>query len=355
TGSHTETEPEIDFATVQGKTITLTADRSYTITGLSNTNPAGLLEITHDDNTPSFSGVTELESMIDKSGVYYLRFTRNPSGTIIQTNQGGGAGVVQGLESDVIISSEILAINTTPQVIKTAPVAGILDTPISAWVYLNYKVAYATNTTLQLISGSTVIGTCDCLAETTSGWYPFVLSGTPEANAALSISALTGDPITGTGEVVVKVNYIVYDSTGFTFPSITYSINYDFLTSQAWAVGTMPDGWATLIGTQDGVNTLIDEVAGGMRFKSSDDFDIVNYGDGVGEVDIVVSTTYNYELIIDSVTSGGVILYGLDSNSGVLSTPGTHTGTIETGSWNFLKIRRSSPADLVIRSIKLWV
>ncbi|MCK5615400.1 hypothetical protein KAR91_76760, partial [Candidatus Pacearchaeota archaeon] len=117
-----------------------------------------------------------------------------------------------------ILSADLLTSNTTPIVIKTAGGAGILDKPTEGWIYLDFGIAYTTYTTLELVSGSTVVGTCNCLGLTTSGWYPIVFSGTPEENAALSIRTQTDDPPGGTSNIAYDISYEEKDVSIFSFP-----------------------------------------------------------------------------------------------------------------------------------------
>lgn len=95
TGTHDETTTAIDFSSVQGKATTLTANRTFTVsTGLSASNPIGYHLVTHANFTPTYSDVdVVLDSPLNKSGKYYLKFTRQPDGTITQSNQSGGGGV----------------------------------------------------------------------------------------------------------------------------------------------------------------------------------------------------------------------------------------------------------------------
>lgn len=133
--------------------------------------------------------------------------------------QSGGAGGSLKV-FDEITSNLVELLNTTPFTLKTAPGSGIIDTPREAWVYIPFNTtAYNTNTTLQLISGSTVIGTCDCLGATASGWYKFTMSGQAEENAILSMSVATGNPIGGNSHIGIIVIYDQVNVNVFTFPS----------------------------------------------------------------------------------------------------------------------------------------
>lgn len=169
------------------------------------------------------------------------------------------------------------------------------------------------------------------------------------------------------GIMVVKIinvsktatpNYFILDAIGSGVAPpvpIDYSLNYDFLNSQPWSVDTLPDGWTQPIGTQDGINVLIDEVAEGMRFKTSDAVDLqISHA---GDIPILTSTVYNYEIVIDSVAIGGIYIYTQGTPSGFYTTPGTFTGTVDTGTWAFVRLRRASFAecDVVVRSLKLWL
>jgi hypothetical protein len=131
-----------------------------------------------------------------------------------------------------LAESDIVALYSTPIQIKAAPGTDIVDDPTTAWAYVNFISAYTANTTLNLVSGATILGTCNCLGATSSGWFKFTMNGNkPETNAVLSVAAATANPTGGTSQVGVTVGYVQKDKSIFTFPAYIWANGFD-----SWAL-----------------------------------------------------------------------------------------------------------------------
>jgi hypothetical protein len=335
TGSHTETTTAIDFSSVQGYTITLTANRSYTISGLSSSNPTGILAITHAGYTPSFSTIEEADTLVNKNGVYYIKFTRQASGNIIQTNQLIGTSLTT-IQSTLI--NDQIAGKPNAVALSITGTETVGQTLTANYTYADLIGNAESTSTFQWYRSDDASGTNDAsIGSATSSTYTLVSADEDKYIRC----EITPTNATATGSAYTT------DYSG-QIAGITYLINDNFLTMQPWTDPTLPDGWLE-IGTPD-ANTFVDEVAAGMRFKTtSQDYVVRKLG-------LSLSTVYNFELVIDSVTSGGCYLLGATTPSANFTTPGTKTGTINSGSWDHLRIRRASASDcdLVITSVKIW-
>lgn len=88
----------LDFSDVdppkQIRSMTLTANRTIAVSGLSVNNPVGLLEVTHGGYTPTFTGVTALNDLEEVGGKYFLKFQWWPSGTITMKSLKGELTVI---------------------------------------------------------------------------------------------------------------------------------------------------------------------------------------------------------------------------------------------------------------------
>lgn len=138
-------------------------------------------------------------------------------------------------------SAEILALNTTPQVIVKEQGPGKIIEFVSATLFLNYgSAAYATNGGLNFLHGaapvnvgddsvltagsnvvSATVPTASLLFATADAWvtvYPVNVEGTPNlqvntpvANGALGIGVNTGDPTAGDSTIRGIVTYRIVD------------------------------------------------------------------------------------------------------------------------------------------------
>ena len=120
--------------------------------------------------------------------------------------------------SRVITSAELLASNTTPIVLVTAPPAGFVHDVISVFASTDGNFTappYATNTTLEVITqGATVAQfTSSFLASTTNRVVKFfpnavsVASNSNMVNGNLLLKTFGGDPTAGTYDIKVYVAY----------------------------------------------------------------------------------------------------------------------------------------------------
>lgn len=229
TGGVAETQATtLDFSTYDVATVSLTSNLAITtITGLAS-GGIGKRLFTLNGYTLSILGTSYINSRDGKVSITVNNW--GTSGTpvhevidnySVDSIQAGALSTTP----KTITSAEILAMNATPQILKTAPGANIIDWPSRARSYFKSNgVAYITNTVVELLSGSTVIGTCDILGSTSDTAKEFTMSGVPEINAPLSVRVQTGDPAAGNGEFGVIVYYDAIDLTNFTFT------NYDITT-----------------------------------------------------------------------------------------------------------------------------
>jgi len=215
-------------------------------------------------------------------------------------------------------------------------------------VYIYYKgTAYTTNTTLNLLSGSTIIGTnATALVATASGWHPFVMNGNaPEANAALSVEVDTGDPLAGTGEVVFSLKYTQTED-----PAIIFTlVDDDFLTMQSWADPTVPDGW-TKSGTHDATNKVTEDVTNGLKYETDG-----TYTD-IRRTVLIVGETYNVTVNVISITAGNSFVLDVGGGSITLDTAGVLETTATASGSALLTLKRNTtatPTVIVIRSITI--
>lgn len=113
-------------------------------------------------------------------------------------------------------SAQILALNTTTQIIIPSPGLGKTILIMNASCNLTYfGSAYGTNTTLQLFTStaSQPQATCAILNSTSSGQTPFPLNGgTNELvqNAPVYVSVAGGNPTGGTSTVTITVFYVIF-------------------------------------------------------------------------------------------------------------------------------------------------
>jgi hypothetical protein len=119
-----------------------------------------------------------------------------------------------------LTSAQILALNTTPQTIVSAPGASKYIEVISATgEYTFVTAAYATNTTLQLIytgatrsvasNGSILTGTVNLIYQfnVAPALTPATTATQILTNTALQVKVETGNPTGGSGTVKVKILY----------------------------------------------------------------------------------------------------------------------------------------------------
>lgn len=133
---------------------------------------------------------------------------------------GGTAGELTYKASLTITTAQILVLNGTPLTIVAATGAGTAIEVISASALMTYNsIAYATNTSLQLINtGATAsqMQNTACLVGTVTKTTKFT-SGTAAAagetqiltNTALQVKVATGNPTAGNSDITVYVFYRV--------------------------------------------------------------------------------------------------------------------------------------------------
>jgi len=114
----------------------------------------------------------------------------------------------------VIPSSEVLQLNSTPQVIVSAQGAGTVIEVVSAFVKVDFNsAAYATNTDLQLMTSKGSINLArntGILLSTSSAIKSFaVTEGDIIENADLEVTVRTGNPTAGDSDIEVFVLYRV--------------------------------------------------------------------------------------------------------------------------------------------------
>jgi hypothetical protein len=124
--------------------------------------------------------------------------------------------------SRVITSAELLASNTTPIVLVTAPPTGFVHDVISVFASTDGNFTappYATNTTLEVITqGATVAQfTSSFLASTTNRIVKFfpnavsIASNSNMVNGNLLLKTFGGDPTAGTYDIKVYVAYRIVE------------------------------------------------------------------------------------------------------------------------------------------------
>ena len=114
--------------------------------------------------------------------------------------------------SGFLTTEEVLDGNTTAQTLLAAQGATNFINVKRAWVAVSYlTAAYATNTSLELLLGSTVIGEVDVLAVTADTMKAFTIAdaNVVTLNSALTVRVKTGDPITGDSPIGIFVDYSV--------------------------------------------------------------------------------------------------------------------------------------------------
>lgn len=210
-------------------TITLTAN--LVVTSITNVAAGGMIvRYIHGAYTLTVMGI---DDFISSNGSYYVAILN--TGTLLSPNTkvvdwysltpteiaaliaANGGGLLE-TAPRTVTSTEILALYATSIVLKTAPGADLIDWPVRAKGYFSHNgTDYTTNTTVNLLSGSTVIGTADILGATTDEPIEFVMSGVPEVNAALSIQTNTGEALAGDGEFGIITYYEQIDLNDFTF------------------------------------------------------------------------------------------------------------------------------------------
>lgn len=338
TGTHTETTTAINFSSVQGWKITLTENRTFTVsTGLSSSNPVGKLQVVHASNTPTFSDVdTIIESPVNKSGVYYLVFEYQPDGTITQRNSSGGG--VSTLEELSGITTNTTYVNLTADLFQGKPLA------------LNPTI----NTTTTI--GETLTGTdnyWDPLGNAQSGstyaWYRCDdLLGTNDVLIAGETSKdytlLVADAQKYIKRIYTPANA---SATGSAYTSYSGQIGYEVIFDDNftnWSVSTTPDNW-TVQGS-DGTN-YVEENANGIRFV----------GDGANfriiRTSLTIGETYRVTTVIYSITSGSTYLLNNSINRETYSVETTYQTDFTAGAETIAINRFATPLDMVIRSMKV--
>jgi len=117
-------------------------------------------------------------------------------------------------ESVFMTTAEVLDGNTTPKVLLAAQGAAKFINLKKAHVALAYNsAAYATNLSLQLRLGTTVIAEVEVLDVTADTIKEFTLSDSPviPLNSTLNVIVKTDDPITGDSPLGIFFDYSVDD------------------------------------------------------------------------------------------------------------------------------------------------
>jgi hypothetical protein len=138
---------------------------------------------------------------------------------VAQANSNNGCVCLQ--EASLpIASADVLQLNSTPLTIVAAQGAGTAIEVVSASVKIAFgSVAYATNTTLQLISpgGATLVqATTSTVLAVTQNTHtgfnktaPIASGGSIFENTELQINVFNGDPTAGDSDITVYVLYRV--------------------------------------------------------------------------------------------------------------------------------------------------
>ncbi len=113
-----------------------------------------------------------------------------------------------------ISSAEILALNATPKVVQAAPGAGNLLFPVAIlWKYTFGTTPYATNLTLRVRMGGTMMSNAGILNQTGDCYSLQPLAGGVFAldisNTAISIDVQTGNPTAGDGTLEA---YLIFNT-----------------------------------------------------------------------------------------------------------------------------------------------
>lgn len=117
-----------------------------------------------------------------------------------------------------IASADVLQLNSTPLQIVAAQGTGTVIEVVSAFVKIDFNsIAYATNTTLQLINaGSDVEQVSSTTLDASVAQIANFNQSTPAAaqtqiteNTALQVSVRSGDPTAGDSDITVHVTYLV--------------------------------------------------------------------------------------------------------------------------------------------------
>jgi hypothetical protein len=180
--------------------------------------------------TVSLAGIESVSGFVSRNGenkiiVDNIGTMASPVYRVTDGFKAYGSSAGGSLTADplTIASVDVLQLFTTGKQVKAAPGANKFDRPTYVAVRIDYMgTPYATNTTLNLMSGNTVLGTCNCLGAT-SGALPFVFilnTNVPELNQPLTIKAATGNPISGNSDIGIIVHYEVVDLSQFAF--VTY-------------------------------------------------------------------------------------------------------------------------------------
>lgn len=115
-----------------------------------------------------------------------------------------------------IPTAEVLTLNSVPVEIVAAPGAGYAVQVINAAFNIDFNsVAYATNTTLEVVTNTATTAQVKCEITSTSNQFGTLSSaviGNPTEtqiieNAALNVSVQTGDPTAGNSDIEIKVLY----------------------------------------------------------------------------------------------------------------------------------------------------
>lgn len=256
----------------------------------------------------------------------------------------------------VIESDDIIQLYTTGQQLKAASGAGILDNIIETWVYVDFGgTAYTGGSVLNLLSGTTIVGTCDCLGATSSGWYKFTwVSAIPETNAALTVKVAGSNPATGNGAIGLISYYDPLDVAIFTFPSygvapdpptdVFATVNSSTSVTIDWVVPG-DDGGSAITGykiernkNQAGFTTLVADT--GTTAVTYDD-DTLSSGDDVQY------KIYAINAVGTSTASVDVLTYG-NTAVGASSSGGASTARRANS-------LASLPAGVTVQSISIHV
>lgn len=297
------TGPSVKIFTHSGYTLTISLSGLTSETNFTNRNGEYkvLLENIGTPSSPIYRITDVWKSYgVVGGGVEEAPIDTNPyvrkdgAWAILTGLTGGGSLVTTPL---VIPSSEVLELFSSGKTISNAPGSGIIDITKETWVYVDYKgVPYSGSTKLNLLSNSTIIGTCDCLGSTTSGWYKFTwMASIPEINAVLSVKADGSNPYGGDGNLGIISYYDQIDLNVFTFP--TNEIVYDDFTG---SVINVTDKWTLVNGTPAKVqfsqnNLLKIDIIGTLASTAEEDY-LISQDSTNGECSLAIDWLTNTTL-----------------------------------------------------------
>ena len=150
--------------------------------------------------------------------IYKGELFYNQADGVLWTRGDSGIECIQGTAKLTIASADVLTLNTTPLTIVAAQGVGTAIEVISASVKIDFNTtAYATNTTLQLISpgGATLVQatTTTVLAVTQNTHTGFIRTapvasgGSIFENTALTVNVFNGNPTAGDSDITVYITY----------------------------------------------------------------------------------------------------------------------------------------------------